>query len=124
MKQPETEEESNSHSFKMRWTGIFVTCKSSKNGFTVNEEKGSLSSNSRQWDKVWAHEKRMRHKEKMINDGLSRANNKAKVKLELTKQEHEEKDYKCVWCNEAMPTSRFCNSRFSLGNWVLEKISE
>ena len=123
VKQPETEEESNSLTFKMRWTGIFVTCKSNKKGFTVNEEKGSLSSNARKCDKVWAHDKRMRYKEKMINDGLSRAKTMAKVKLELTKQGHEEKDYICVWCNVAMPTTRFCNSRFSLGNWSFEKIS-
>ena len=124
VKQPETEEEAKSFTFKMRWTGIFVTCKSNKKGLTVDGEKGSLSSNSRKCDKVWAHNKRMKHKEKIINDGLSRANTKAKVKLELTKQEHEETDGTCIWCNVPKPKDKFCNSRYSLGNWVLERLSK
>ena len=118
VKQPETEEEVNSHTFKMKWTGIFVTCRAHKKGLTVDGEKGSLTSNSRKCDKVRAHDRRMRHKEKMINEGLSRANTKARVKLELTKREHEVTDGACIWCNNSRPTEKFCNSRYSRGNWV------
>ena len=121
VKQPETEEKGKTQTFKMKRTGIFVTCTSYKRGFTVDGEKGSLSSNSRKCDKVWAEEKRMKHKEKIINEGLSRANTMAKVILKLTKQPHEEVNGTCVWCRVSKPVDEFCQFRHSSRGWTLER---
>ena len=123
VKEPETEENSNNHTFRMRWTGIFVTCRSYKQGHIVDGKKGSLTSNSRKCDKVWAEERRMKHKENILNEGLSRAKTMAKVNLELTKKEHEkEEDATCGWCHVFKPSGEFCNSRYYSGNWVLERM--
>ena len=65
----------------MEWTGIFVTCRSYKTSFTVGGDKGSLSTISRKCDKVLAHDKYMKYKEKIINDELSRAKDQGQSQI-------------------------------------------
>ena len=121
-KQTEVTKVRKGHTLKSYKSGITVTCKSSHRSIQVEEGEEVLGMPRK--DKVLADQKRKKEKEKLINVGLSAANEGHEtnyVKVEFTTKVHEENICKthCKWCEEKIPFSdEFCTVRFGT-NWQL-----